>query len=54
MLYSWDRGIRGLFFRLDPELWETTGHNPKVFLRQASQERIERAAKDNVYIENYR
>lgn len=54
MLYSWDRGIRGLFFRLDAELWETSGHNPKVFLRQVSQEKIERAAKDNVYIENYR
>ena len=54
MLYSWDRGIRGLFFRLDSELWESCGHNPKVFLRQVSQEKIERAAKDNVYIENYR
>jgi len=54
ILYSWDRGIRGLFFRLDPELWESSGHNPKVFLRQVSQEKIERAAKDNVYIERYR
>tara|TARA_R110001592_G_scaffold52649_9_gene161391 strand:+ start:114634 stop:117114 length:2481 start_codon:yes stop_codon:yes gene_type:complete len=54
MLYSWDRGIRGLFFRLDPELWETCDHNPKVFLRQVSQKKIERAAADNVYIENYR
>ena len=54
ILYSWDRGIRGLFFRLDPELWEACGHNPKVFLRQVSQKKIERAASDIVYIENYR
>jgi starch phosphorylase len=54
MLYSWDRGIRGLFFRLDPDLWECCGHNPKLFLRQVSQKKIERAASDNVYIENYR
>lgn len=54
ILYSWDRGIRGLFFRLDARLWESTGHNPKVFLRQVSQEKLERASKDNVYIENYR
>ena len=54
MLYSWDRGIRGLFFRLDPDLWEACGHNPKVFLRQVSQKKLDRASLDNVYIENYR
>ncbi len=54
LLYSWHRGIRGLFFRLDPDLWEESGHNPKVFLRQVSQEKINQASRDNVYIENYR
>jgi len=54
LFYSWHRGIRGLFFRLDPELWEESGHNPKVFLRQVSQEKLDNASLDNVYIENYR
>ena len=29
LLYSWDRQVRGLFFRLDRELWESCGHNPR-------------------------
>ena len=28
LLYSWDREVRGLFFRLDRALWETCGHSP--------------------------
>lgn len=54
LLYSWYRGVRGLFFRLDPELWEECGHNPKVFLRHVSQDKIDQAARDSVYIEDYR
>ena len=54
LLYSWYRGVRGLFFRLDSELWEECGHNPKVFLRHVSQDKIDQAAKDSVYIEDYR
>ena len=34
LLYSWDRSVRGLFYRLDPELWEACNHNPKVFQRR--------------------
>ena len=30
LYYSWDRHLRGLFFRLDRSLWESCGHNPKV------------------------
>jgi len=44
LFYSWDRSVRGLFFRLDRELWEKCGHNPKVFLRRVAQQRLDEAA----------
>ncbi|HEX4975366.1 MAG TPA: DUF3417 domain-containing protein, partial [Pseudomonadales bacterium] len=28
LYYSWDRQVRALFFRLDADLWSSTGHNP--------------------------
>jgi len=51
--YTSDRRIRGLFYQLDPELWGTCGHNPKVFLRRVSQSRLEQAARDRVFLEEY-
>lgn len=53
LLYSWDRQVRGLFFRLDRPLWEACGHNPKVFLRRVSQKILEDASEDRVFIEDY-
>ncbi|MHB1143210.1 MAG: alpha-glucan family phosphorylase [Sulfuricaulis sp.] len=53
LLYSWDREVRALFFRLDRELWESCGHNPKVFLRRVAQKRINEAAEDRVFMEDY-
>ena len=53
LLYSWDREVRGLFFRLDRELWEACGHNPKVFLRRVAQKRLNEAAEDRVFMEDY-
>lgn len=53
LLYSWDRQVRGLFFRLDRELWESTGHNPKMFLRRIDQRKLEQAAEDPVYMQEY-
>jgi len=53
LLYSWDRQVRGLFYRLDPDLWEAVGHSPKVFLRRVSQQRLDEAASDRVYVEEY-
>jgi starch phosphorylase len=53
LLYSWDSPVRGLFVRLDPELWERCGHNPKVFLRRISQHILETAAADNIYLQDY-
>jgi len=53
LLYSWDRQVRGLFYRLDPDLWESCRHNPKVFLRRVSQQRLEEAAEDRIFMEDY-
>mgnify|MGYP001817109782 FL=1 len=54
LVYSWDRSIRSLFHRLDRQLWEACGHNPKAFLRRVSQRRINEALADRSYMEDYR
>ena len=54
LVYSWDRSIRSLFHRLDRELWEACGHNPKAFLRRVSQHRLDEAIVDRSYMEDYR
>ncbi len=53
LLYSWDRSVRGLFQRLDAELWESCHHNPKVFLRRVNQKTLEAAAANPVFMEAY-
>tara|TARA_R110001592_G_scaffold148073_3_gene372730 strand:+ start:23297 stop:25843 length:2547 start_codon:yes stop_codon:yes gene_type:complete len=53
LMYSWDRSIRSLFHRLDRELWESCGHNPKAFLRRVSQHRLNNAVEDRAYMEDY-
>ncbi len=53
LLYSWDRNARALFYRLDRELWQSCGHNPKVFLRRIAQQRLEQAAQDSIYMGDY-
>ena len=53
LIYSWDRRLRSLFARLDFELWNTCGHNPKIFLRRVSQETLDKAVEDRLFIEDY-
>ena len=53
LLYSWDRQVRGMFFRLDRALWERVGHNPKLFLRRIDQRKLEEAAEDPAYMQDY-
>ena len=53
LYYSWDRHYRGLFYYLDRELWDECGHNPKVFLRRISQQRLQEAAEDRVFLDVY-
>ena len=53
LYFSWDRQSRELFFYLDRELWEECRHNPKLFLRRISQRRLEEAASDRTFMEEY-
>ena len=53
LYYSWDRHSRWLFFYLDEELWKQCRHNPKLFLRRVSQLRLEQAASDRAFLEEY-
>lgn len=52
LLYSWDRQVRGLFYRLDADLWERC-HNPKVFLHRISQIRLQEVLQDRNYMDDY-
>ncbi|TGD71503.1 alpha-glucan family phosphorylase [Mangrovimicrobium sediminis] len=54
LVYSWDRSLRALYVRLDRELWAECGHNPKLFLRRLPQQRLDEAASDPSYLEDYR
>ena len=53
LLYSWNRSIRALFVRLDPRLWEQCGRNPKLMLRRVAQSRLDEAAADPLFLEEY-
>ncbi len=53
LAYSWDSDIRGLFWRLDRELWSACGNNPKLFLRRVAQGKLDRAAEDRDFLEDY-
>src|SRR5436853_5138200 len=51
--FSWDRPTRNLFPRLDPDLWEAVGHNPKALLTSVSQHRLDEAAHDQTYLHDF-
>ena len=53
LYYSWDHAVRSLYVRLDRELWESCGRNPKTFLRRIAQEKLDAAANDRVYMQDY-
>ncbi len=52
--FSWSRRTRSLFSSLDPQLWREVGGNPRLFLRCVDQAKLQRAASDPAYLENYR
>jgi starch phosphorylase len=54
LYYSWNRSVRRLFRHLDPECWDTCGHNPRIFLRRLRQDRINQAAEDPILLTEYR
>lgn len=53
LIFSWDRDVRSLFAHLDRDLWSACGHNPKLFLRRVSQEKLNEAATNRVYLSDY-
>ncbi len=53
LYYSWDRHVRGLFYSLDRDLWRECGHSPKVFLRRIKQSRLDAAAENNLFLQEY-
>lgn len=54
LFYTWDRSVRALFFGMNSELWEDVGHNPKLFLRRVSQQTLDEAAENRIFMDNYR
>ena len=53
LIYSWDRELRGLFRRLDNDLYQACGNNPKVFLQRVAQHKLDAAAHEQGFIEAY-
>jgi starch phosphorylase len=51
--FAWDRATRSLFARLDPALWDATGHNPKAVLKGIDQRRLDAAARDPTFLNDY-
>ncbi|MEE4312408.1 MAG: alpha-glucan family phosphorylase [candidate division KSB1 bacterium] len=48
--WAWDREAIDMFYRLDRNLWEETGHNPVKLLGQISQSRLNQRAEDDGYV----
>ena len=51
--WAWHPEAQELFARLDPDLWESSNHNPVKLLQQVRQERLEAAARDPEYLAHY-
>ncbi len=51
--YSWDRATRALFARLDPRLYDATGHCPKALLKRIDQQRLLDAADDPIFLSSF-
>lgn len=41
LMWTWQPAARRLFRELDPEVWESSNHDPLVVLREVSQARLE-------------
>jgi glycogen phosphorylase len=51
--WSWNSSAQALWRDVDPQLWEEVNHNPVKFLREVSQDRLDRAAEDTNYLMQY-
>ncbi|HVP15556.1 MAG TPA: alpha-glucan family phosphorylase [Terriglobales bacterium] len=48
--WSWEHDTIALFRRLEPDLWESTQHNPVLMLGSISQERLQEMAQDEAFL----
>src|SRR2546429_7039239 len=51
--WSWHPEARVLYSTLDPELWERVGHNPVRFLSEVEPYKLEQAAENAEYLQQY-
>lgn len=50
IFWSWNREATGLFESLDPELWESTGHNPISLLKKLPLNRFRQLEKSTKFL----
>lgn len=48
--WTWDHPTIDVFRSLDPDLWEKTGHNPRLMLTQVSQRRLTELSSDEAFL----
>ena len=51
--WSWNTDFLKLFKMIDVDLWERVEKNPIRFLKQVSQEKLDNATKDTVFLKQY-
>jgi starch phosphorylase len=51
--WSWHPEARDLYAQIDPELWEQVYHNPVRFLREVRQRRLDQAAGNPAYLQQF-
>ena len=51
--WSWNSEFLRLFKQIDVDLWERVEKNPVKFLKQVSQEKLERASHDFEFLKKY-
>lgn len=50
LYWDWNMETKDLFRRLDPELWESSRHNPVLMLGIISQQRLQEVAEDEGFL----
>jgi len=53
LYYGWNSPVRYLFSRIDPECWLECEDSPQLFLRRVAQSKLDAAAADPVYLDDY-
>ena len=50
LYWSWDTEVLELFRRMDPQLWESSRHNPVLILQTIDQKKLEALASDDGFL----